>query len=108
MFFNATFAHRDTSSYNIFTFNIRTGSVPVPAYNDGTSAGRIYIGFPVTDAVGNGVFSQGLGYTGMGTVIPCWFTNDSSYVQPATGSLACRLRPSPGGNTPAYVEILNF
>jgi hypothetical protein len=83
----------------------------VPAFNDPSNAGRIYIGFPTSDSASTTVFDSNLGYssTGMGTILPCWFNNGSSYVQPlASTSLQCRLRPSSGAPTPVWVEIINF
>ena len=48
-YFNATYAHRDIGRHNIFTFQFRNGDDIIPAYDDGTTAGRIYIGFPTKD-----------------------------------------------------------
>jgi hypothetical protein len=109
--FNASFAHRDTSKPNLYTFNLRTGSTVVPAYNDPSNAGRVYIGFPTADAFSATVFDNYLGFSssGMGTILPCWFNNGSGYVLPIAGqSLACRLRSSSVSPTPVGVEIMNF
>lgn len=109
-YFNVTFGHRDTGKENIFEIAFRTGSVAVPAYNDATTAGRIYIGFPTKDDANNDVFTTNLGFSsGMGTVIPCWFQTGLGYISANVGTnLTCKLRTSP--NTPkyAYVEVINF
>ena len=48
-YFNVSYAHRDMARHNIFEIEFRTGDDVVPAYDDATTAGRIYIGFPVKD-----------------------------------------------------------
>lgn len=48
-YFNATYAHRDIAKHNLFTFQFRNGDEEIPAYDHGTTAGRIYIGFPTKD-----------------------------------------------------------
>jgi hypothetical protein len=109
-YFNVTFGHRDTGKENIFEIAFRTGSTIVPAYNDATTAGRIYIGFPTKDDANNDVFSTNLGFSsGLGTIIPCWFQLGTGYISAVVGTnLTCKLRTSP--NTPkfAYVEVVNF
>lgn len=84
----------------------------VPAYNDATAPGRIYIGFPTQDSNSNPVFDNNLGFsTGIGTEVPCWFNNNTGlYVQQISTvlPLTCRLRPSSGAPTPVWVEIINF
>lgn len=104
-YFNVSFAHRDTGKQNIFQVNFRTGSVVVPAYNDATTAGRIYIGFPTKDDSNNDVFTTNLGFTGgIGSIVPCWFQTGTGYISAITGTnLTCRLRTSP--YTPKYAYI---
>jgi len=43
----------------------RNGPNAIPAYNDATAAGRIYIGFPTVDANSGSVFASDLGFTGL-------------------------------------------
>ena len=109
-YFNASFAHLDINLHNIFTFQFRTGSDPVPAYDDSSSAGRIYIGFPTLDDANTAVFTADLGYTsGLGTDIPCWFQSGSGYIAPLAGKeLECRLVTSPYSPKHTFVEIINF
>ena len=109
-YFNATYAHRDTGKHNIFTFQFRTGADSIPAYNHASTAGRIYIGFPTSDANNAAVFSTNLGFSsGVGTVVPCYFESGPGYIAPVAGKeLKCMLRPAPFTPRYAYVEIINF
>lgn len=77
----------------------------MPAYNDGTTAGRIYIGFPTKDDANNDVFSTNLGFsTGVGTIIPCWFGTGVNFITALSGkNLTCKLRDSP--YTPRYAYV---
>ncbi len=85
-YFNATYAHRDIGLDNIFTFEFRTGTDEIPAYDNGTTAGRIYIGFPTMDDNNANVFSDNLGFSdNTGTVIPCYFENLPGYISPISG-----------------------
>ena len=85
-FFNATYAHRDTNKHNIFTFEFRTGPDAIPAYNHGTKAGRIYIGFPTADDNNADVFAMNLGFaSGVGTVVPCYFESGPGYITAVAG-----------------------
>ncbi len=85
-YFNATYAHRDIGKHNIFTFEFRTGPDSIPAYNDGTRAGRIYIGFPTRDDNSASVFSTNLGFfNGLGTVVPCYFESGVNYITSVPG-----------------------
>lgn len=74
-YFNVTWAVRDIGTYNIFTVEFKNGQTAIPAYNDGATQGRIYIGFPTVDASNGAVFSSNLGFTGLaeGSVLPCYF-----------------------------------
>ena len=96
-YFKVSYAHRDINKHNIFTVEFRTGSDVVPAYNHGTTSGRIYIGFPTKDSNGANVFSDDLGFnTGLGTVLPCWFKSGLGYASAVSGEeLKCVLRNSP-------------
>ena len=109
-YFNISYAHRDTSKENIFEINFRTGSVVVPAYNDATTAGRIYIGFPTKDSSNNDVFSANLGFTsGIGTVVPSWFQSGTGFISAVTGkNITCRLRTAPYTPKYVYVEVIDF
>lgn len=104
-FYNVTFGHRDTNKENIFEVRFRTGAVVVPAYNDATSAGRIYVGFPTKDDANNDVFAANLGFSaGIGTVIPCWFQTGAGFISAlASTNLTCKLRDSPYAPKFAYV-----
>lgn len=104
-YFNVSYAHRDIGRDNIFEVKFRTGSVVVPAYNDATTAGRIYIGFPTLDDASAGVFPTNLGFSsGLGTVVPCWFQTGSGYISALSGkNLTCKLRNSPFTPNYAYV-----
>lgn len=77
----------------------------MPAYNDATTAGRIYIGFPTKDDSNNDVFATNLGFSsGIGTIIPCWFQTGVGFISAVTGTnLTCRLRTSP--YTPKYAVV---
>jgi hypothetical protein len=64
-YFNVTWAHRDINQFNIFTVEFKNGPNVIPSYNDATTAGRIYIGFPTVDANIGTVFASDLGFTGI-------------------------------------------
>ena len=51
------------------------GQTPIPAYNDGANAGRIYIGFPLINSNSGTVFASNLGFSGIteGSLLPCFF-----------------------------------
>ena len=108
--FNVNYAHRDIGRSNIFEIEFRNGGQTIPAYNDGTTAGRIYIGFPVKDENNGNVFASDLGFSsGLGTVVPCWFKSGVGYVTPLSGkNLTCHLRNSPYSPKYAYIEVVNF
>ena len=80
----------------MFILDMRV-KVQVNAYNDGTTAGRIYVEFPT-----NGAFATDLG-TGLstGNLIPCSFNNLGA-------NAYCILRKAEVANTPAVVEVINF
>ena len=73
--FKVDWAHKDINRYNIFTVELKNGGTTIPAYNDGSNQGRIYIGFPIRDDNNNPVFTDNLGLSGMteGELIPCYF-----------------------------------
>ena len=77
----------------------------MPAYNDATTQGRIYIGFPTKDDANNDVFSLNLGFSaGAGTIIPCWFGSGVGYISSISGTnLTCKLRDS--AFTPKYAYV---
>lgn len=87
----------------------QNGNSPITAYNDGTNASRIYIGFPRVNSDGSGtVFLADLGFSN-GTIIPCYFETGPDYVTPISGKkLGCRLKRSTSTSVPTYVEIINF
>ena len=73
--FKVDWAIRDIGTYNIWTIEFKNGQTPIPAYNDGSNAGRITIGFPTVDENSNSVFAADLGFTSIneGTILPCYF-----------------------------------
>ena len=108
-YFNVTYAHRDTGKDNIFIFQFRNGPDAIPAYNAGSTAGRIYFGFPTRDDNGANVFETNLGFDALGTVVPCFFESGPTYITHVAGEdLKCILRTSPYAPNYAYVEIINF
>lgn len=70
----------------------------IPAFDDSTTAGRMYIGFPTKDDNSATVFANDLGFSReTGDKIPCWFRQGAGYIQPLSGrSLECRLIKSTG------------
>jgi hypothetical protein len=44
---------------------MQNGPTPIPSYNNGINAGRIYFGFPMLDAASNQVFAPNLGFGGI-------------------------------------------
>lgn len=104
-YFEVNYAHRDSGRHNIYTIEFRNGDDAVPAYNHGTTAGRIYIGFPTKDENNGNVFSSNLGFgDGLGTIIPCWFKSGPTYIAPVSGEeLKCILRTSPFSPKYTYV-----
>lgn len=109
-YFKVNYVHRDTGRHNIFIFKFRNGPDPIPAYNHGTTAGRIYIGFPTRDDNNVNVFSNNLGFSGNdGTIVPCHFIGGMGYITAVSGKeLKCVLRISPYAPKHAFVEIINF
>lgn len=111
-YFNISWAHRDINKYNIYTVEIKNGPTIIPSYNDATNAGRIYIGFPMTDSQSNNVFAANLGFSGMtdGSVLPCYFDTGANFVTATSGkALTCKLRLSLITNLYySWIEIINF
>jgi hypothetical protein len=91
---------------------MQNGATLIPSYNNGVTAGRIYLGFPTVDASSNTVFASNLGFSGIteGTVLPCYF--DSTVSNPVTAtsgqSLQCKIRLSQISGYYTWVEIINF
>ena len=108
--FNATYSHLDKGQFNIFEFYFKNGATEIPAFDDTTTAGRIYIGFPTKDENSANVFADDLGFSRVtGDKIPCYFKQAAGYATALTGkNLECRLIKSVGFPSYAYVEIINF
>ena len=104
--FKVDWAIRDIGTYNIWTIEFKNGPTPIPAYNDGSNAGRITIGFPTVDENSNAVFAADLGFSGIveGSVLPCYFEEGASFVGPVSGKqLECRIRKSMTNNYATWV-----
>jgi hypothetical protein len=111
-YFNVSWAHRDINQYNIYTVEFKNGQTAIPSYNDATTAGRIYIGFPMLDSLSNNVFAANLGFSGIteGSVLPCYFDTGFNFVTATGGkSLTCKIRMSLMTNKYyTWIEVINF
>lgn len=110
-YFNISWAHKDIGKTNIYTVEFKNGPNIIPSYNDGANAGRIYIGFPMQDSLGNTVFTSDLGYgLGEGSVLPCYFDTGVNFVTATGGkSLTCKIRKSMLTNLYyTWIEVTNF
>jgi len=99
-YFVADYAHRDISRYNIFEFKFKNGQDVIPAYNNATASGKIYIGFPTKDDFNNNVFALDIGVGSLGDNVPCYFPTGTAI---SGKSLECRLHTS--SFTPNYVWV---
>jgi hypothetical protein len=111
-YFNVSWAHRDINRANIFTVEFKNGPTEIPAYNNATNSGRIYIGFPMTDSQSNNVFASHLGFSSIseGGVLPCFFDTGTNFVTAIGGrTLTCKIRMSLMTNLYyTWIEIVNF
>jgi hypothetical protein len=91
---------------------MQNGATPIPSYNNGATAGRIYFGFPMLDASSNPVFASNLGFSGIteGTVLPCYFDSTVTNAVTATGgqTLQCKIRLSQMTSYYTWIEVINF
>lgn len=110
-YFNVSWAVRDMGVVNIYTVEFKNGQNAIPSYNDATTAGRIYIGFPMIDSLGNQVFTSNLGFTGYteGQILPCYFDTGSNFVTATSGKVMyCKIRMSRINKYFTWIEIVNF